>query len=557
MKTKFFDKPIAFFLTCIFIFGLFPPAVFAQPNSPLTGEIKGFNRSVFESHFSKADRELNPDRWLFEANSGITQAIYAWELVAFSLYEDPALFGEAKNSLEKWSKEELEARFSQWLIGRFFGEALEKAIMDFSSRLGETQKNYSWYLDEEGNIIFDDKTGDPLIIRPGDEREFSLDLLMWRDEAENHITANSVSFDAFLAGFYTELLTYIPEEYRKTLSAVIYETGADISGSIKREFENIAAREERIFTSRRTRDIWSLRKKSDDEAARIFTQRLIAETEETCARGIEELTARIEAASAGTGDLAVLGEEWLRLYREQFERGLKAWEEAEERFFIRRIEWEQDAYRLFSEGEEIWFAAFNQFEEERRKWELKAKELFETGEAMFKSITEDFERSIAEARQEFELNMTMRTGEGTAKVKALIDMYLVCASAAVSAMENVQYWYSQYKSSNKVDPKYPGFDSWLTQELKKTNNASLTEIKKSYDLYLSYMDKAMDARDRILENYAELFGTGALKDILSPGVSSEDFCLDEYQVALIRAKALVLYWERKTVIAEAVLAYAG
>ncbi|MCL2444470.1 MAG: hypothetical protein FWD13_13545, partial [Treponema sp.] len=64
-------------------------------------------------------------------------------------------------------------------------------------------------------------------------------------------------------------------------------------------------------------------------------------------------------------------------------------------------------------------------------------------------------------------------------------------------------------------------------------------------------------RDKILNNYGELFGTGALKDILSSDVSSEDFCLDEYQIAIIRAKALVLYWERKTEINKAILAYAG
>ena len=556
MKNKIFNKSISVFLTFVFIFGLIPSIIFAQPDNQLSADVKGFNKSVFESHFSRADREINPERWLFEAKLGVTQALYAWEMVACSLYENTLLFEEDKNKIEKWSNEELESRFMKWLTGRFFGEAAEKSFIEISTMFGETQKNYSWHLDDEGNIIFDEKTGDPLIIRPGDDREFSRDLLMWRNEADTHVQTNMVSFDAVMAGLYTELLAYIPEEFREKISAVIGETGENISGTIKREFENIAAREERIFTSRRTRDIWSLRRKNDDEAARVFTQRLITETEETCAKGIEDLNTRIEQASAGTGDLALIGEEWLRLYKEQFDRGLKAWEEAEERFFVRRIEWEQESFKLFSEGEEMWLAAFSQFEEERKKWELKAKELFESGESMFKNISEDFNKNITEAKKEFEINMAMRIGEGTAKVKALVDMYLICASAAISAMENVQFWHSQYDKPDKKDPKDTDFYSWLLQEQTKTKNSSLTEIIKSYEMYLSYIEKAADARDRILANYAELLGTGTLKDILSPDASSEDFCLDEYQIALIRAKALVLYWEKRTAINEAVMNYA-
>jgi len=559
MFSKYINKTITIFLTFIFIFGIIPLELFSQSGTSFqTEEIKGFNRFIFDTHFSRADREITPERWLAEAKSGIMQVLGAWELIAGNLYDNPLLLDEAKNQLVSWSNEELEKRFSQWLIGRFFGEAAEKAVLEFSQMFGETQSNFSWHLDEEGNILFDDKTGNPLVIRPGDYgREFSQDLTIWKTEADNIVDVKSSSFENQLLHHYPELLAYIPIELRETFNESIKVSAASMGESIKREFENIAAREERIFTSRRTRDIWSLRRRSDDEAARLFTQKLIAETEESCKNGIEELNIRIEQAEAGVGDLAVMGEEWLRLYKEQFERGLKAWEEAEERFFIRRIEWEQDSFRLFYEGEEVWLSAFSQFEEQRRLWELQARELFQSGEALFRNISEDFEKNIAAAKQEFELNMEMRIGEGTTRVKALVDMYLACASAAISAMESIQYWQGQYGSSI-VNPKDPDFFSWLKEEQENNpNNSTLQEIEKTYEMYTSYMEKALDARNRILDNYSELLGTGALKDILSSDATSDDFCLDEYQVALVRAKALVLYWEKKTAIAEAVAAYAG
>ncbi|MDR0464525.1 MAG: hypothetical protein LBG94_05340 [Treponema sp.] len=422
----------------------------------------------------------------------------------------------------------------------------------------ENQKSYSWHLDAEGNILFDDKTGDPLVIRPNETgREMSGDLLLWDSEAREIIQNTGRSFDDVMIALFPELLAYIPAELRETMGKIIHDTAEIKSAAIKREFENIAAREERIFTNRRTRDIWSLRSKNENEAARVITEKLIAETEEACRIGIDELNIRIEQAAAGTGDLAILGEEWLRIYKEQFDKGLKAWEKAEERFFIRRIEWEQESLLLFSQGEETWIAAFNQFEEERQKWELKSKELFETGEKMFKNLSEDFERNITQAKKEFELNMEIRTGEGTSKVKALIDMYLICSSAAVSSMDNVKFWQSQYYSDYKPSPGDNNFLSWLSNELEKNpSNAILREMKNSYDMHVSYMANAVDARNKINKNYANLTGTGVLKDILSPYAASEDFCLDEYQLALINAKALVQYWEQKTEIAKEVMNYA-
>ena len=559
MHKGVFHKTISIFLIMIFTAGLFPVSLFSQPNTVSSfNEIKGFNKSVLDSHFSRADRQLSLDRWLEEAKRGLTQAIYAWELTADKIYDNPFLLNEAKNQLEKLSNEELEKRFSQWLLGRFFGEAAGNAVTDLLLMFDETQKNYSWHLDDNGSIVFDDITGDPMIIRPDDTgREFSEDLLAWKNESKNIISKTINSFDNIMIRFYPELLSYIPLEQREKAGDIFYNAALEKSNAIKMEFENIAVREESIFYNRRTRDIWSLRKKSEDQSARLFTEKLIAETEESCGKGIDALNEKIEQAAARTGDLALLGEEWLQLYKEQFDRGLRAWEEAEERFFIRRIEWEQESFRLYSEGEETWLAAFNQFDEERQKWELSAKELFSAGEKMFMKLSEDFQKNITEAKKEFELNMEMRIGEGTTKIKATIDMYLVCASAAVSAMDNLKFWYSQYNVQDKASPGDSYFSAWLSNELiKKPGNAILRDMQKAFNLYSSYMDKAIEVRNRIQSDYAELLGTGMLKDILLPGASSEDFCLDEYQIALIKAKALVLYWERRTGIAEAVLKYA-
>jgi hypothetical protein len=454
MIHNFFNKTIAVFLTMIIILGLFPPMGFAQPNpASQFGEIRGFNRSVFDHHFSRADREINPDRWLAEARLGLSQAIYAWELIAGNLYENQLFFMEARTHVEKWSNEELEKRFSQWLAGRFFGASAEEAALNFSRMFGATQTDDTWHFD-----------------------------------AEDLVKNTSNHFENVILHLYPELLAYIPAESRITMSAIIHEAASAANNAIKREFENIAAREERIFSSRRTRDILSLRQKSDNQAPLLFTERLITETQNVCNKGIEEINIKIEQAAAGTGDLALLGEEWLNLYKEQFDRGLKAWEEAEERFFIRRIEWEQETFRLFSEGEEVWQTAFIRLEEQRNNWEMQAKELFRTGKELFDNLLKEVNNNIVQAIQEFEFNMAIRIGEGTTRVQALVDMYLTSASAAMSAKESIQFWHERYNE----------------EELKTIYPDILIEINKLNNMYFLYMDRAIEARDMILENYAGL-----------------------------------------------------
>ncbi|MCL2229662.1 MAG: hypothetical protein FWC01_01055 [Treponema sp.] len=453
MINKFFNKSISIFLTMVFIIGMFPSAVFAQE------ELKGINRSVFDSHFSRADREIDPERWLAEAKMGLSQAISAWELIADSIYDNPSELGAARNNLESWGNAELEKRFSNWLSNRFFGKAAEKALLGYSQK-DDSQKN---------NVA----------------------LLL-----------------------YSELISYVPAELRASMSDIIYETASQKSNAIKMEFENIAARDERILTSRNIKDFLNLRSQKEIEEARLFTEKLISEAESACSTGIDEIKTKIEQAAAGTGDLALMGEEWLNLYKEQFERGLKAWEEAEERFFSKRIEWEQESVTLFSEGHDVWMSAFNQLAEEQRKWELQAKELLEAGNEVFYGISEELTKNINAARNEFAQNMSIRIAEGVSIVNTWIDIYLTSISAALFAEKNREF----------VDE----------------------------DMYLTCMANAQDAIEKIFANYSDFLGSAELTAILSPNASSEDFFLDEYQLALIRAGSNVTYWERKTSIAQAV-----
>ncbi|MDR2160404.1 MAG: peptidoglycan DD-metalloendopeptidase family protein [Treponema sp.] len=550
-------KSFFFFLLCT----IFGPAVSRGGFAQTADEVKGFSRTIFDYHFSRADRELDPERWMAEARRGIGLALGVWEETAPALYPDLLLMKEAETELRRWSEDELEDRFTRWLFRRFFGEDAGGAMEGLSRTTGASHLRYTYHLDAEGKLLRDEETGDPLIIRPG-ERDFSGDLLYWKQAAEEGLLNEEARYGTALSVSFPELLAHIAPERRDGFEKKLRTAGDMARISLRSEFEGLVAREERLFVARRTGDIYSLRRKSDDEAASIITSRIISETEAACAGGIASLAARIEDAAAGTGDLALAGSEWLEEYREQFNRGLKAWEEAEERFFMRRIEWEQDAGLRYAEGEESWIRAFERFEEERRKWELDVKALFESGEKLFLDASENLEEAIAGARDEFERDARLRMEAGSTEAGAWVDMYLAAESMMAKARENIRYWIQFYGSTGAPDISDSRFETWVEGELKKKKNsggeyrATLEEIKKWFQLYRTYAARAVEAGEALAGTFDLVIGEGALTDILAGGAESSGFYLDEYQIELVRAKVLAGYWEKRLAIAEAVSAYA-
>ncbi|MDR2759430.1 MAG: hypothetical protein LBB78_08615 [Spirochaetaceae bacterium] len=571
-------------------------------------DVRGFNSGTFDYHFRRADREITPERWMAEARQGMVMARNAWELAATELYGDKVLLEEAGKTIEAWSEAELEKRFTEWLLRRFFSAGLTERIEGSAQEIRKSNLSLVYHLDENGKIRYDEETGDPLVLRPDEAGEYlEGDQKQWRKNAEEIINAGTIRYEAYLTSLFPELLGYVPEENREAFEEKLRGITLKAVSGRQKEFEALAAREERLFVAQRTGDVWSLRRKSEEAAAAMITAQLIEETEALCVRGIAALETRIEAAETDNGDLALAGSEWLDAYREQFEQGLQAWADAEERFFIRRIEWEQEAGQYYLEGEEAWSSAFNQFEQERRNWEAKAKTLFESGEAVFRRASENLEAAIAGAKAEFEQELLFRSETGAERARAWVDTYITCGSVVAGAQENINFWLKQYGKKNAPALAGGGFSSWISAELishwqtvlnsyegrygaegrmalvikdimaGKTNRSqeqnaieeleklginlsasfkTALELKNWSDLYDSYIDKAKTARDALINDFNMVMGTGTLTDILAEGAVSEDFNLDEYQIELIRAKAVAGYWEKRKAIAQAVVAYA-
>ncbi|MCL2318714.1 MAG: hypothetical protein FWC45_01410, partial [Treponema sp.] len=535
-----------------------PAELFSQ-TAPGPGDSfpPGLNRRILDYQFERADRELSPSRWMEEARRGISGVQAVWTEIAPEIFMNPESLAE----LNEWTEQELEKRFTRWLLERFFGAGIEERSASVFTETGAADKSLIYYTGPDGSILLDPETGDPRIIRPGDEgHEFAADLSAWKQQVRDASDREVQNYASGIMEKYPELLEYISPERKEEFEQKLAGAGGNAVLSLKREFEAVLAREERYFTAQRLGDVWSLRKKSEDQSAAAIGDKLIEEARLVCDAGIAAIEARIEAAKIEGGDLELAGAGWLEEYRAQFERGMEAWQSAEERFLVRRLEWEQSAEKTFYEGMETWNAVFVRFEEERRNWEDKARILFSEGEEFFARASETLEAAIAAAKDEYARDSALRTNAASDRAGALSSMYVLSSSAADEAGKNIEFWTKKYLElqPGAAVPQASDLESWTAQELQRLGSKAgalegliLDELKNWSGLYLNYTARAEESRKLLMQ---ELYALGVSSDISEAGTV---FTADYYQTELLRAQGELGYWENRSALAEAVAAYAA
>ena len=556
-----FYKNTAIVLLVAIIYLLFPHYIFSESYlESKTTSVKGFDTSVFNYHFSKADREINPEYWLIEARNGINLAIDAWEKMATDFYNNEDEKNMYLNIIKAWSEEEIEKRFEQWLVNRFFGLQYELIVNNILDNISNIQKQYTYMFDDNGEIIYDENTKRPKIIRPSDENNlFDDDLKKWNEDINSYLIYANEEINLNINKNYYELLDYIDEDFINSVNEKARNKKKSIA---KLEIENIISREERIFIANRLGDIYSLRKKSENEDAATIVNNIIEKTNAVINADIASLQTKIEQALTDPGDISVYGEDWLLMYQNQFEKGLKIWEEAEEMFFVRRIEWENEAQDLFENSSEIWIKAFEKFEEEREKWEKQIIELFESGVDFFHESMEMLENNIYELRKEIQKKIKLREDAEFSKTNAIFDMYFNCVNYANYEWDNAEYWLKLI--DDELDLNFiikNNVNEWIDENYVEYEDNELkidfiNEFKYSIELYNIYLNKSNEIYNNLINDYLDLFGKDDIKEIINNNIYIENMIIDEYIIALIKAKYQMNYWEKKYDIAKAVNEYA-
>ncbi len=501
--------------------------------------VTGFDMPAYESALASAERSVTPSSWLTSARYGVESAIARWERDAACLYDNPEYMAVARDQLRCWSADDIATRFASWLLDRFFGREAARVRGLVESAVATANLQFLYSVAADGSVVRD-AAGDPVVARTDDP---AFDADAWRSRTEGGIASALAAYDARLESLRPELLAYIEPDERDRFESIVTESRGIAHARAALELNALADREERLFVARRTTDMWSLRHKSEGEAAGEIAAELTRTTARACESGIAALQGRIEAAGADANELEFAGTAWLAAFREQFDRGLAAWNDAEERFMVRRLEWERDASRAYAAGNQAWADAFEQLEAGRRTWEEQASSAYRDGEIAFTGASATLEASIRSAKAEYQRLTSERVAMSADRANAWVDVYVQCNESMHGEYANASYWLSE------LGPEAPriGDDmlaGWLAAESGRPENDTTRRMalecaSSSIALYDHYRQQAVEAETRLVAEFDVNLGT-----------------LDAYQIELARAGAIASYWRRRTDIAHAVLDYA-
>ena len=192
---------------------------------------------------------------------------------------------------------------------------------------------------------------------------------------------------------YLELLASEGLDAHGAVARALAASIGQYERAAERDMTALIVRHELQFSYLRMRDTLSARRAGEGGSARAITDRLVGAAE----RELGEATEVLEAAIPGEHTAAavrVSADAWRESFRAQFEAGLEAWGEAEDRFVLQRLKWETDAGVAYRAAEAEWDQAFRRFGEAREAWLAKMHTLLIGAETHWRETLERFGQDV-------------------------------------------------------------------------------------------------------------------------------------------------------------------
>ena len=270
---------------------------------------------------------------------------------------------------------EYEERLSRW-IQREWGRIAPKAsVEELARELDRANYTYVLKTDESGKVLFDGK-GDPLFkgmdgFQADDsawkqqvEAKREALLRVWEQQARTECQELLSSFSSSLKDRAEAQLSVCLDEYRK---------------GVEREFDRLIQQSSTRFLQARLQDSFSLRRKSEGSTAEAIAVSLVTRTEEDLREAFQRMREELPSIGEGASEVHLDPSQWQEEFKREFERGVSAWKQAEERFFQERIRWETEAQNSYLASEKAWETAFEEFGRRREIWIGEMRSLLERG----------------------------------------------------------------------------------------------------------------------------------------------------------------------------------
>ncbi len=496
-------------------------------------------RSSLEVYLDRANQAATESQWLQTARFGVEAVVADWETSAAHLVDQGIDLPAERDRIEGDLAELLRERLVRWLVEQAFARQARTE----SARLGLAvlQANYrKLYRTDENGIIYDD-SGDPEIY-PCDN--LTSDQADWEAMVLPALQSALESWDAHAAALRTELLPVLPDGTATALlDGQFSATEAQYREACRRELETAFQREESRFLYQRRLDQFSLRRKSETQTASSIASQLIADTNAEMQEGIQRLRESLSLDRSATpdGEITVDPAAWQESFQRELDKGMARWSQAERELLLQRAQWERDVADQFLDGEREWSDAYAGLEEARLQWQREISELLDRGQTRWDARRADLTEAIEAARGELMRCLSEESQSLDVRIANLEQLASQAATILRTARSSLDYWTPLLPAS-----ELRSGDTEAEREYSFWNGVQATYQGYYREAVLGLADMASEINGGVDLPYGEN---------LDPDNAAGRY-LDDYQIALLAAKATAAYWQREMEVAEAVASYA-
>jgi hypothetical protein len=291
------------------------------------GSARNQGKVRLEHFLEKASYARNEEEWMRIAEEGMLSALGGWEGMAAEQIENDSEYKSAKEEFEK----DTEQAYIEWKAKRYAEEkdAFERSVV--RKILNESAAEWN-YLDSDGNQT-----------RMIEESQVKDARNQWYEYAEGLVNEylETTDFTSELMLGIKDYATRLSEDEKKE---IISKANSSYKQIKKNEYQQILEAESNELMRYMLYDQYSLRKKTDAEAAAIIATGLANETNEITSQNLNNVFSQIDTLiQMDEQELEAAEEQWLSNFSRVMEDSLAKWDEAEREFLIKRSEWEKDA----------------------------------------------------------------------------------------------------------------------------------------------------------------------------------------------------------------------
>ncbi|MDR1353747.1 MAG: hypothetical protein LBK05_10750, partial [Treponema sp.] len=343
-----------------------------------------------EHYLDRAAAERKAQTWEQLARAGLEAAMYEWESGALWLLEqDGETWQEERGRAELSYRKETEAAYVRWVSERVYNERADIGASDLGLLLRETAAGWSY--GNSGRILSPaaaegaraawEQTAGAVADRYLEDWEAQQGLVY--AELEGRLRDLGLSDEerqGLIRGAAEERRAAMNREFSRIALAEGNRLMAELlydQGSMKKLAADEAAA---VIVRELAREA--------EEAAEERTRELFA-----------ALDAAFSAKEEPGIDLAA--GDWLNQFRSAFDEGLARWEEAELGFLAARAEWEHDAEDAYLAGEDTWNRAYLELTERQKAWEAAILTKLDEGFSKWRESQSRLSTEIETARNEF------------------------------------------------------------------------------------------------------------------------------------------------------------